>query len=291
MRHADHRPARQGRTSAPGTTVPGGATVPDDPAATRALHLLRRLEPSMVLALADGTDAASAARIRPLPPDPRCGGAGLFTMTAPATTTVVGTSFLGRSTPAGTGSHCRVDVVVSRTGTVLSRVHHEDGTIVPTPGPAGGVVVDSLHRMLGLGCPGGTPPLTDLVAAIWLHEVLGLWAGGRPPWWAEVVAVHPDPPASRAVPPSEEALAESIAHLARSASWDGLHRAAVSGRMTAPELTPAEAAWMDTTFFSRWMMESFRPAGRVLETLRQRGADRVADRIAGVLARLDDRPI
>jgi len=268
-----------------------------------ALGILADLVPGSVVALHLDHHGRPILDGRDLPGDGRCGGAGLFTLVAPPGSLLVGVTFVG--TPS-TGDPTRIDVVVSAAGTVGAQVHR-DGGVEEVAAPAGGVVVDALHRMLGLATPGPTPPLTDLVVGMWLHQVLTCCTGDRVPTWSDVAwaAVEPTTRVERGtslrdsteltrptgcgggIPPSEEAIAAEMVELADGASWDDLRRAAAIGRMRAPQLDPEEADWMDATMFARWMIESFPSPSAVTELLQSVGASDVADRIRSVLRRLE----
>jgi hypothetical protein len=289
--HRDASHPHTDRTDGSDRTADLRTSDPDRDLAAHVLGLLGRLDPAMVVAL--GPASRPGARpdedlaVRPLVADPRCGGAGLFGVTVPAGTRLVGATFVGRTAAAlDAAARRRVDVLVTRRGSVLSQVHGRDGTPVATPGPAGGVVVDALHRLLDLPCPGPTPSLTDLVVALWLQDLLALCTEGDVPSWSRAVARLPCPPASGAVPPSDEAVAQSLCSPAPGVSWDRLRRAAATGRMAAPELSAAEAEWMDATFFARWVMESFAPPDVALVALHRAGAATLAARLGAVLDRV-----
>ncbi len=276
------------------------STRPADPLAPdrieAALGLLARLEPASLITLRPERSGDLVVAVADLPPDPRCAGAGLFCLDAPAPCSLVGLSFTGDPAPPDGDGPVRVDAVVTTSGQVHSQIHRPGREPSPVTGAAGGVVVDALHRVLGLPAPGEAPPLIAMVIGLWLHQVLPLTAGGRRPSWAEVAAAHfgpaHGPDAGPGIggpgcpPPSEEVVAESMQELADEADWEDLRRAAAIGRMAAPELAPEEAGWMDTTMFARWMVDSFPSPDAVLTRLTDAGAHDVADRVRDVLERL-----
>lgn len=184
--------------------------------------------------------------------------------------------------------HVRVDALVTADGEIHSQVHRPDGP-TPVPGPAGGVVIDALHRVLAIPVPGQAPPLIDLVAGMWFHQVMRLIDLGSDLGWAELAAAHLQPdrrPTPSLPPPSEEVVAASIRRLAEDASWEHLRTAAAIGRLTAPELDPHEADWMDATMFGRWMVDSFPSFDSLAFRLSDLGADDALRRISAVMARL-----
>lgn len=268
-------------------------------------------DPTIVLVQPDGNDHALFG-VRELPFDPRCIGAGMFGMRAPAGTALVGLTFSGLGQPlpgdlgpfdpgsndafdegAVDGDLRRVDVVVTADGATDARIHDDHGFSAPSGTPTG-VVIDALHRLIGLPTPGATPPLTELVAGLWMAEILRICISGRRPGWAEVVAaldgaaVGSAPDRFTAATPAD--VAATMQQLTDEASWQDLHRAAAIGRMAAPDLSAEEAAWMDTAMFARWMTESFPTVALVRDELRVISALDVLDGVDAVLERLDPVP-
>lgn len=287
------RPIGRGRT--PNTAVPQDHS-------GEALGVLGELDPGMVVSLRLDGRGRVVIDGRELPFDARCAGAGLFSLEAPPDSLLVGVSFTG--TPSmelpcdrDPDEAIRIDVAVTAAGSVHSQVHC-DGGVAPVDGTAGGVVVDALHRVLGLAVPGPPPTLRALVAGMWLQQVLLAATDGRVPTWAEAAWAAVDPlavtdapaptdPLTAVVPPSEEAVAAEMAELADGASWEDLRRAAAIGRMRVPQLDPEEAGWMDATMFARWMVDSFPPPAVATDRLERIGALDLADRVRSVLRRLD----
>ncbi len=278
------------------------------------LDVLSQLDSSTVLTVLPGERGSVHIGVRDLPPDPRCAGAGLFGMDLPDGCELAAVSFSGScSEPPdgrggtdvrvdGLGGHdesgghprpgghdIRVDALVTAAGEIHSQVHHPEGP-APVSGRAGGVVVDALHRMIGIPAPGQAPPLVDLVTGMWFHEVMRLIDSESGLGWADVAAAHlqPDSRSTPLLPPaSEEVVAASIRRLAEDACWERLRTAAVVGRLTAPELDAHEAEWMDATMFGRWMVDSFPSFDALSRRLHDVGAADAVLRIASVLSRLE----
>ncbi len=279
--------------------------------APTALGIVRDLDPYVLLALTSLGDEVEVA-VRPLPHDHRCGAAMLLRLDAPPGASTVAASFVGATTSGrdhhdaregdqegdrkGDPDH-RIDVAVDRWGTITSAVRPlgDDGTtgdVEPGSGAAPeGLVIDALHRTLGLPSPGGPPALTELVTAMWMTCV-GTRLLGRPaPTWASVAELHPavDPPplgrpgGRSGIPPSPEALAAATRRVAADGTtWERLRLATVAGRFPAPDLTPEEAAWMDHTMYARWYVQSCPTAASVARRLRAAGAGEAASRVEHV---------
>ena len=196
--------------------------------------------------------------------DPRGAGASLFGFVAPPEWSAVGMSIIGtarsadhRRDPAG---DARVDVLVDRSGVMRSRLTL-DGDSLPTDGSGaghhpGGVMVDALHRVLGLPSPGEIPPVSAMIFGIWLDQILKLPRGRRRPTWTDAVVIDAPRPAGRtAVPRSPEALAESLDRAATTLDWSELRSVASDEDDPRFDLLAEEAAWMDDILFARWMLD------------------------------------
>jgi hypothetical protein len=282
--------------------APSRLGVADD-AAARTLDLLGTLEPGLLVALRPTPGDADVVAVHALAPDARCGGAGLFGLAAPAGSVAAGCSFRGHAVtspppgglpgPAGDdGAIERVDVVVARDGRVLSRSHRRrPGAREPVAadaiGPAGGVVVDALHRVLGLPSPGLPPPVEVLVGTLWLQDLVTAAARNGHLSWADAVDLHPRPPLVGQVLPSPEALAQAARTLVGDVSWERLRRFAAQRPAGVVDLSPDEVAWMDATCFARWVLESFPSPDQGRAALEWHGAGPAADGVRSVLARLD----
>lgn len=292
--------ARRERLEAPRSVT----VAPFDPAHLDVvLSVMAGLDDHTLIHVAPDGDAHATVGVRQIPHDPRCAGAGMFGLRAPEDATIVGLSFRARSGstyfPHGQGGDAgrdrtRVEVVVSASGLIDARIHPSDAETFAVVEAPNGVVVDALHRLMGRPVPGERPPLTALVAGMWMAEILRPPAGRTAPKWSEVAAAH-DPMAEHdgvrlITPTTPEQVAEQMQQLVDEASWRDLHRAAAIGRMTTPELTAEEAAWMDTTMFARWMTDSFPAPAAAVAQLRRRGATDAADGIVATLALLDPPP-
>lgn len=264
---------------------------------------------TLVLAMPDGSDRAVMST-HAIPTDPRCAGAGLFGLRAPDGAALVGLCFTGHQRltiphHAGDGGvdpgRTRVDVVVATGGAVRARIRPADAVGIDRSDATrplgavdapGGIVVDALHRVLARDTPGERPPLTRLVAGLWMAEILDVAAAHAVPTWDAVGAAH-DGAAERLRRDGDTSparIAERMRRLVEEASWEDLHHAAAIGRMTAPELEPHEAGWMDTTMFARWMSDSFPTVEEVTSLLGERGAVDAVDGIEQTLALLGSAP-
>ena len=147
-----------------------------------------------------------------------------------------------------------------------------------------GLVVDALHRALGLDSPGESVPAEQLVLAIWAHLVLGRLLQHGTIGWAQVLALHPGDPGPGPVGPSIEMLVEATTRASIGFDWANLRRRAALGSWPAADLDPDEAAWMDDTLFSRWMTSALPGTDQTSAVLDQHGCHDVADRMRRVAA-------
>jgi hypothetical protein len=226
--------------------------------------------------------------------DPRGAAAGLFGLEAPPGASSAGVLTLGTahhapasSAPAGTAQPVRLALALGTDGTLrhhleLDEVDHGGD---PATGPPGGLLVDALHRVLGLPSPGEPPMLWELVLGWWLRDLIDVLRDDRAAGSADLLSLHPglDPE----VLPSAEDLALATEDVVGDTSWARLHALASTGPGGLEDLTPAEAAWMDPTMFGRWLvggLPSVRAARSALRDLPQ-----LADRIAAADALLRRR--
>jgi hypothetical protein len=250
--------------------------------------------PVLVALVGFGRDHVDVAT-RTVPVDARCGSAGLFGITAPRGTAAVGVvarGLAGRAVPLdGSGlvdvarSPTSVVLAVHRRGGVRARLH--DGSSAGSVGTGGdpgaegaqGVLVDGLHRVLGLPSPGQPPPVVDLLHGWWSRALLDRVAVGRCSV-ADAVALHPA--ADGSTGPDIGRLAAVTVGMATAAAWSRLRQAAA--RAGAGELAPDEAAWMDDTMFARWVVEPLPTIDRAVDTLQRSGCVGTAAFVAEVAA-------
>jgi hypothetical protein len=225
--------------------------------------------------------------VSPLPYDPRAGAAGLIGLCADESWAAAGVAVTGSAVTAGawTAEDARAAVVVTRSGGMSSSISvGSAGPSSPAAGPACGLVVDSLHRMLGLPSPGGPPDAAALGVAMWVDRVLGLALRDGGVDWAAAAALHPALTAPARVAPSVETMVELTVRSASVFDWTRLHQRSSTGTLRTADLDPQEAAWMDTTMFARWVLGSLPDVPAALAVLADQGATVVADRIAAVVA-------
>lgn len=253
--------------------------------AEQLLPILESL-PAPVIVGFEPTEHHVDVHVAELPPDERTGAAGLFCLVAEPSWTAIGVGFGGRARHMETrevvSTDVRAAVVVTRQGDVASRML-VDGTDQSDSG-AGGVIVDSLHRALGLPSPGRCPTAAELAVDVWAHQVLELVLLEGHITWEQAVLLHPGHPGGGGpIGPSEEMLVEATHRAAVGFDWADLHERTASGRRQVPDLTPEEAAWMDTTMFARWVTGSLPDAQFVVRTLRSHGCEQVAERLLAVI--------
>lgn len=266
----------------------------DDP--NVLLGLLEAFDDSVVVGFEPSRDHVDV-HVAPLPADARSGSAGLFGMVAPTGWTAVGVALVGRARELDTrevvGAGANAAVVVSRDGRRASRMHLEgvegrqqrdrragDGLSLGSGGQ--GLVVDALHRMLGLPSPGRPPSGPMLATAIWTHLVLELLLVEGTVDWDAALALHPGDPGPGPVGPSDEMLVEATVRSADGFCWSHVHARAAAGATAVHGLTTREAGWMDTTMFARWVTGALPEPSVVAAVLRSHGCDLVAERLQRV---------
>ncbi|MFM7510016.1 MAG: hypothetical protein ACKO5A_10780 [Actinomycetota bacterium] len=269
--------------------------LPTDTTAT-LFGLLTAIEPFTLVALA----APGARRgrrdhevaVHALRPDPRSGAASLFGIRAPQGAPAIGVSLIGtgrrtaqasweRPPPSALieGTTLHIDLVLDRRRGHQSRIRTQDldGTQkVLEDAPGAGLVVDAMYCVLGIPVPGSTPSHRNVTLGLWSHRLLEALTAGGTLSWALAAAMHPASPADLRTPLSPEALVESGRRLEASWSWTGFHRLVIAGEVSAPDLLPDEAAWMDTTMFARWCDQSLPPAAAVESGLLRSGSEAAA---------------
>jgi len=302
------RPQYRPRARAPHRGVP----------MTRATDLLRLLDglPADLLVGFEPSGQGVALHVGAFPTDERHAAAGLFALSAPREWAAVGIVLTGaarelrpapprRADPTQEAEQGRpadvvVRVVLTRTGDLGAVVAHAPGaacagggaggtrTTVPAPRPTSpeGLLVDALHRMLGLASPGEPPEVTDAVLHLWVEDVMAaaLRHGGLDRTTA--LALHPaaSVPGSRAL--RHDAPPDEVAQLTRGAAqvldWGRLRRRAVRGDFRVPELSVAEAGWMDDTCFGRWVLGSVPELSTMLTVIAGTGSAAAADLLTAV---------
>ncbi len=258
------------------------------------LGLTAALEPFTLLAALAGPNGHpddGRVALRSLRPDPRCAAASLFGVLAPPGTLAVAVGVLGTARPLGTavtdpvtagpiGTQLRIDVVVHRDGTVRHRTRGTDGSnesVVDDEVPCSGLLVDALHLALGMPSPGACPPVTGLALGLWSSRLLHV-PDGTIRTWRDAVALLPAPTTG---PPTPAAVAGACRRFDRERGWAGLRADIAAGRTEVPDLSPAEAEWLDTTAFARWCVQTLPTAGWTERELRANSPG-IADRYAEV---------
>jgi hypothetical protein len=239
--------------------------------------------------------------VAPVPADDRAGAAGLFGMRAAPEWTAVAEVFTGRARHLDDGARLGEAtgvIVVDRAARVASQLL-VDGRVVVAPGEHGpdgrsrdvpvGLVVDALHRMLGLASPGAAPAPPVAALAVWGQVLVQHTLEHGPPDWATAVALHPGDPGPSHVVASVETVTEATLHTGADMDWRRLHRRAVRRGDGHADLRPDEVTWMDATLYARWVIGSMPDPATVAELLEQHGAEDTARRVLRVAATVLDR--
>ena len=261
-----------------------------------------------------------------VPPDERCGSAGLFGVRAPRSWLGVGIKIGGtaRRLDSGEGQGTAVSAVaLTRKGDMASYIEIDGERITevaPPPRMAGGkgghvegfqlddasssdldndeavnigrpqgVLVDSLHRILGLPSPGleiGTPAMAT---SLWLSDVLAILFIKGSIDWTEAAMAHPLIGQHPIIPPSVEMVVEATCRASELVNWERLRNNAIAKGDESAGLTPDEMRWMDSTMFSRWIISSFPDPEDVVETMIELGCIDAAQRVAEVVQEITSR--
>ena len=158
------------------------------------------------------------------------------------------------------GGRMRLCCLVGRDGQVASLLRAPDGSVVAS-GEAEGRAVDALRRALGLATPPPERDAADLLAVLWINDLIGAVDAGIALGWPEAAALHP---AMRALAAEGHDLGlEHMTLVARVASaawsWENLRIQACQEDWLADMVSAELARWMDEGMFSRWMLADLPP--------------------------------
>lgn len=153
-----------------------------------------------------------------------------------------------------------VTVLLDRSGGAVELMRRGD-VVAPLPDPPQGEIADACRRALGLAT--APPPATTLglLTLTWLDRVVDhagrAEAVSRLRTWAAVAQLHPAGAAQghrAAATRSPVALAASAATLAEAWPWARLRAHPSALALPGPQLSTAEAAWMDDGMWARWLL-------------------------------------
>ncbi len=274
--------------------------------AAELLDILGRL-PAQSVAGVDPTDDALQVYLSPIGDDPRGTVAGLFGLTAPPSWQAVAVC-AGAHGPLGELDHddgldvdgdVEIRALLTRTGELCTRVTAPGGDGVEQLGAGDarptGLLVDTMHRILGLPTPGEPPDPTDVALGIWAQSLLVALFEDGDLAWTDAVTMHPGAavgprrvPHRRAtgVVASIETLVEATFRATDDWDWRRIHRRASSGSAGA-ELSAREAAWMDTTMYGRWVVSHLADPIGVAELLDSQDFGDVAAGLRAVVEGVD----
>ncbi len=302
----DDRPAHDDR---PGDDRPADERPADDLFARhgldaeRLLTTLGDLPPSTVAGL-EPTEESLLIHLAPIRDDPRGTLAGLFELVVPRSWQAVAVCVEGRAADGDVpDEEADVDIraLLMRSGALCTRIDGPDGTEQrppttshpsqrrsPPDGAPSGLLVDCLHRVLGLATPGEPPDPVDVALGTWAQALIEHLFDRGDLSWPDAIALHPGSPgalpeARTSVTPSIETLVEATFRSTDDWDWDRVHRRARHGSIRAA-LTPGEAAWMDTPMYGRWVVSHLAEPLDVADLLDSHEFDAVA---AGLRAVVD----
>lgn len=232
--------------------------------AARLLALLAELPPPTVAGL-EPTDDALQFHLRPIDDDPRGTLAGLFELVVPESWQAIAVCVEGSEDSPGADAESDVDIraLLTRSGELCTRIDGTEHVVQFDPSIAddapSGLLVDCLHRILGMPSPGSPPDPVDVALGTWAQSMIERLFDRGDLSWADAVALHPGTPrttrssAHSPIDPSIETMVEATFRSTENWSWERMHRRARQGSVTAA-LTASEASWMDTTMYGRWVM-------------------------------------
>jgi len=167
---------------------------------------------------------------------------------------------LSRRAPAAPGDddesdHMRLCCLVGRDGSVATVLRSPDGLIAAS-GEAEGRVIDALRRGLGLPTPPAEEGTADLLAILWLEDLLAAADSGTILGWPAAAGLHP---AMRVLAAEGHDIAPEhftmIARVATAAwSWENLRLQAAQEDWMGHLIPSALAGWMDEGMFARWLL-------------------------------------
>lgn len=282
-------------------------TSTDPPELSSLVEATRQLPGFSMVGFAARSDPPEA-EVGSLPFDQRSPAAGLFGLRASRSWYAVGVTLEGVARmlePADAIGDVSTGLVVTRDGQIGSFISRAgagedvaEDEIVGTDGVhPDGLVVDAMHRMLGLPSPGDPPDPSEMVMSLWLDDILTVLAVERRIDWAQMVRIHPVVHGQTAeetlIPPSDEMLVEATARSREYVDWGRVHRRASRSEASTAGLTPEEVRWMDPTMFARWSLSLLPGVPAVVRALSDLGCHYEADRLSSLSERLTfvDPPI
>ncbi|MBO0747146.1 MAG: hypothetical protein J2O47_02280 [Acidimicrobiaceae bacterium] len=183
------------------------------------------------------------------------------------------------------GMSARALCLMDGSGRMAGRTRLEDGTLIPAP-PETGRLVDALRRCFGLPTAPPEFPAGELVARLWLANVLATAEiSSEKLGWKQARELHPSAEALRAigVPLTGTTLdrAREVASMAW--SWSRLRLQAMEGDWLPALIDPELAGWMDEGMFSRWVLEGTRTTSELLELITPWVAPSVLTKLASAV--------
>lgn len=266
---------------------------------TALLEITRDL-PGFTFVGFDSSGDPPAAEVTDLPFDPRSAAGGLFGVRAPrrwdaVAVTITGTARRVESTDEL--GDVTAGMVVTRNAELASfidigercdsGIHNEEHLVHAEPD---GMLVDALHRVLGLPSPGEPPDPSEMMMSIWLDDVLTILFDDRQVTWAQMARIHPAVESTAhspsMTPPSDEMIIEAIERSRPHVDWRRIHQRAVQTREPTARLTPREIRWMDPTMFARWTLSLLPTVEGVALKLSDLGCSYEAERLVSLDSRI-----
>lgn len=190
--------------------------------------------------------------------------------------------------PAATLGRTSIATVVSRRGEVAGCSVGLDGELRDDGAGLSGIVVDLLHRALGLPTAPAPCEPNVIIAGHWLTEItLFVEAEERVPCWKEITELHPAVRMLRSTPeglPNDVGLERCATALGNVVTWRLLRDQLDDGVLSLPGLQPGDGAWYDDGAFARRLLADRTPLRHVRSEVRSRLPARLWQRVADTLA-------
>jgi len=183
---------------------------------------------------------------------------------------------------------CKTVFLLTRAGDTAGYLRTGPSILIDEPGTVGRIP-DCVRRCLGLPTPPPNGSTDDLLARMWLNDVVGAGREAPAPLaWPGVVRWHPVIKVANAagitIAPAE--LLGCLRVGAEAWSWSYLVQQATLPGWVADVLPPGSAGWMDEGILSRWLLGSIADVDKLLDLAKPLVTPAAARKLRLVLKKL-----